>query len=54
MPWTNVLCQLFKIQSYGVGVLNALLSLDCILADKVINRLYKSEFNFSRTSQQAL
>ena len=36
MPWTNVLCQLFKIQSYGVGVLNALFSLDCILADKVI------------------
>ena len=33
MPWTNVLRQLFKIQSYGVGVSNALLSLDCILAD---------------------
>ena len=33
MPWTNVLCQLFKIQSYSVGVSNALLLLDCILAD---------------------
>ena len=33
MPWTNVLRQLFKIQSYGVGVSDALLSLDCILAD---------------------
>lgn len=33
MPWTNVLRQLFKIQSYSVGVSNALLLLDCILAD---------------------
>ena len=33
MRWTNVLRQLFKIQSYSVGVSNALLLLDCILAD---------------------
>ena len=33
MPWTDVLRELFKWQSYGVGVSNALLSLDCILAD---------------------
>jgi hypothetical protein len=33
MPWTNALNQLFQMQSYGVGVSNALLSLDCILAD---------------------
>ena len=33
MPWTNVLRELFKWQSYGVGISNALLSLDCVLAD---------------------
>ena len=33
MPWTKVLQELFKWQSYGIGVSNALLSLDCILAD---------------------
>ena len=33
MPWTDVLRELFKWQSYSVGVSNAFLSLDCILAD---------------------